>query len=291
MGKFRLNATQVAMLGKRDENYEWDDEGEAAISNTAGTMAESGFSQLIMRGNYFVSSTDDNDEVGEHVGQYRIKFHYNTCGAATIMAQQVMDNEDVHTFRKWNPEKKMVPYGQSTDADADTTCGNPCCCYICMCVNCLFNAVWEEVVDVARDGKLVAEQYFTEQEQNLGSSTSCLRISGIVLCIFGHYCLFAPIINLLNMIPFVGWLLSWIVAVAAIIFAVVVGLTLSVLTIAIAWVFFRPLIGIPLLIIVGVSIYLTFFYDWGGIEEGGEDTTPSGNIEPTDTGGTTTGTT
>ena len=76
------------------------------------------------------------------------------------------------------------------------------------------------------------------------------------------------------MIPFVGWLLSWIVAVAAIIFAVVVGLTLSVLTIAIAWVFFRPLIRIPLLILVGVSIYLTFFFDWGDTFSDGEDTTP-----------------
>ena len=37
------------------------------------------------------------------------------------------------------------------------------------------------------------------------------------MCILGHYLLFAPIINLLNMIPFVGWLLSSIVAVAAII--------------------------------------------------------------------------
>ena len=67
------------------------------------------------------------------------------------------------------------------------------------------------------------------------------------------------------MIPFVGWLLSWIVAVAAIIFAVVVGLTLSVLTIAVAWVFFRPLIGIPLLLLAGISIYLTFFFDWSKV--------------------------
>ena len=78
------------------------------------------------------------------------------------------------------------------------------------------------------------------------------------------------------MIPLVGWLLSGIVAVAAVIFAIVVGLTLSVLTIAIAWVFFRPLIGIPLLILVGASIYLTFFFDWSEVsgEEIGEDTTP-----------------
>ena len=82
------------------------------------------------------------------------------------------------------------------------------------------------------------------------------------------------------MIPFVGWLLSWIVAVAAVIFAVVVGLTLSVLTIAVAWVFFRPLIGIPLLIAVGASIYLVFFYDWGETAETADSnttTTPATN--------------
>ena len=68
------------------------------------------------------------------------------------------------------------------------------------------------------------------------------------------------------MIPFVGWLLSWIVAIAAVIFAIVVGLTLSVLTIAVAWVFFRPLIGIPLLIVVAASTYMIFFYDWDSAE-------------------------
>ena len=88
------------------------------------------------------------------------------------------------------------------------------------------------------------------------------------------------------MIPLVGWLMSWIVALAAIIFAVIVGLTLSVLTIAIAWVFFRPLIGIPLLLIVGVSVYLTWFYDWGKASTvEGEDTTPAAPAEPATGGG------
>ena len=96
------------------------------------------------------------------------------------------------------------------------------------------------------------------------------------------------------MIPLVGWLMSWIVALAAVIFAVIVGLTLSVLTIAIAWVFFRPLIGIPLLLIVGVSVYLTWFYDWGKASTvEGEDTTPAAKAEKNpgfgdNTGGTTT---
>ena len=151
--------------------------------------------------------------------------------------------------------------------------------------------MFEEVVDVARDGKLVSEQYFTEQENSVGSAAKCIRPTGIILRIFGHYLLFSPVIALLDMIPFIGWLLSWIVALAAIIFAVVVGLTLSVLTIAIAWVFFRPLIGIPLLLLVGASVYLTFFYDWGKASTvEGEDTTPTeGTTTDTGTTGDTTG--
>jgi len=139
------------------------------------------------------------------------------------------------------------------------------------------NTLFEEVVDVARDGKLVAEQYFTEQEETLGNAAKCIRPTGIFLCILGHYLLFSPIIKLLDMIPFVGWLLSGIVAVAAVIFAIVVGATLAILTIAIAWVFFRPLIGIPLLLIVAASTYMVFFYDWGDAEVIGESTIPSGS--------------
>ena len=80
-------------------------------------MAAAGFARLVLRDAFFYSSTGDNDIVDPHVGQYRIRFHYCPCSTATIMAQQVQDNEDVYTFRKWNPEKKMVPYGQSTDAE------------------------------------------------------------------------------------------------------------------------------------------------------------------------------
>jgi hypothetical protein len=74
------------------------------------------------------------------------------CGTTTLIAQQVQDDEDVFTFRKWNPEKISVPFGESTDAEADSTMGGPLCCYICMCVNFLCNTAFEEVVDVAKDG-------------------------------------------------------------------------------------------------------------------------------------------
>ena len=122
--------------------------------------------------------------------------------------------------------------------------------------------MFEEVVDVARDGKLESNQYFDDMHALLGCSGQVFRYGGIFMCILGLYFLFSPIMALLKWIPLVGWLLSYIVAVAAIIFAVVVGLTVSLLTIAVAWVFFRPVIGITLLIITSISVYLIFFYNW-----------------------------
>jgi len=79
--------------------------------------------------------------------------------------------------------------------------------------------------------------------------------------------LFAPVIALLNWIPLVGWLLGGLASFAAFLFALVVGGTLSCLMIAIAWVFFRPIVGIPLLLVVGTSSYFIFFYDWEIPEE------------------------
>merc|ERR1712032_376334 len=43
----------------------------------------------------------------------------------------------------------------------------------------------------------------------------CLRPTMIFLCMVGFYLLFSPIIQLLAWIPLVGWLLAWIVKIAA----------------------------------------------------------------------------
>ena len=154
MGKFRLNTSQIADLGRQDQPYDWTNDVESAYARTEGAMNQSGFSALELRGAYFYASTDDNDNQEEHIGQYRVRYHWNECGTATIMAQQITDDDDQYTFRKWNPDKKNVPYGESTDADGDAACGNVCCCYICMCINCMMNVAFEEVVDKAVDGKL-----------------------------------------------------------------------------------------------------------------------------------------
>ena len=68
IGKFRLNAQQISCLGMNQETIQFEDDGEQAIANTEGTMAEKGFATLVRRGEYFYSSTNDNDDESEHVG-------------------------------------------------------------------------------------------------------------------------------------------------------------------------------------------------------------------------------
>ena len=66
---------------------------------------------------------------------------------------------------------------------------------------------------------------------------------------------------MLSWIPLVGSFLSSFVAMAAFLFATVVGLTFSIATIGIAWVFYRPFMGISMLVLVSLSVYFIFYYE------------------------------
>ena len=82
--------------------------------------------------------------------------------------------------------------------------------------------------------------------------TSCFRIFGVSLLIIGIYCLFAPVITILSFISIIGSLAG----AAAFVVALVLGLALGMLVIALSWIFYRPLLGLMLLICVGGLVYL-----------------------------------
>ena len=87
-----------------------------------------------------------------------------------------------------------------------------------------------------------------------------IRVVGIVLCVTGFNLIFTPIIVLLKFIPLIGALLGAIAALAAFIFALIVGLTLSFISIALAWILFRPLVAISLLTVAGIGGYFVFVW-------------------------------
>ena len=90
-----------------------------------------------------------------------------------------------------------------------------------------------------------ADSMFARAESAASTLTWILRVVGLIMMFIGLCMVFAPIAVFGDVIPLVGSVLG-----AG--FAFVAGIlafSLSFLTIAIAWIYYRPLIGIPLLLL------------------------------------------
>lgn len=266
---FRLNSSQVSRLGK-NVNKPYDTETvDTTITATTEKMTNAGFAVFKSTGTqYLFSSTEGskwNNSDLDQVGTYRVSFEQAECTEATVIAQQIANRDSLITFRKWNPKKLLVPYGTETSADSDKPCiNNMFLCCICICVNKIMNFALEEVVDGCRDGYLTFEQFFAEEDLKVKSLENVVRPCGICGHILGWFMLFIPIITLLKFIPLVGTLLGFAATVAAGIFSFVFGGTIAVLILGLAWLVFRPLFGISLLTLVGISSYFIFFYQSKG---------------------------
>ena len=199
LGQFRLTASQISRLGGQTlkiENFQDSEQQGDIISATEKKMVQAGLNNFQIRGNYLMSAAGLNKSLdGVQLGHFRVKFEWAPCDKCSIVAQQVQSNEGARTFRKWNPKKINLPFGQETSADADETCAdNFCCCLICKCVNCLMNTAFEEVIDYAVDGIHEAEDLFTQNEEAMKTAGNIIRPLSILTCIIGFYLLFTPVI-------------------------------------------------------------------------------------------------
>ena len=82
-----------------------------------------------------------------------------------------------------------------------------------------------------------------------------LRILGIVLVIIGLKGIFGFLEMILKVVPFVANIIGWGIGVVC----TVVGLVWSLIIIALAWLFYRPLIGISLLALAGFLVWVFAF--------------------------------
>ena len=97
-----------------------------------------------------------------------------------------------------------------------------------------------------------AEMFQTAQEANT-ARTWIFRGGGFLAMVLGLFLVFRPLAVLGDVVPFLGSL----VGIGVGLFALVVGAALSAITIAIAWFFVRPLLGITLLVLaVGGVVWL-----------------------------------
>jgi hypothetical protein len=103
-----------------------------------------------------------------------------------------------------------------------------------------------------------SKQIFYELEQQNNTTTKVFRWSAWLLSVIGHFLLFSPIIKILGWIPLVGMLLSKILAFAAGIFALIWASMVHILVLGLAWLFYRPIFGICLLVTTGAILFAVF---------------------------------
>ena len=76
------------------------------------------FSGFTLRGADFFASTIDNSVIEPHIGQLRVRFRYNQCGPATVIAQQIKDEEEQYTLRKWDLHTKLSPLRNDIESNS-----------------------------------------------------------------------------------------------------------------------------------------------------------------------------
>ena len=82
-----------------------------------------------------------------------------------------------------------------------------------------------------------------------------LRVVGVMIVIGGLKGIFGFLETILKVVPFIANIFGWGVGVVC----TVVGLVWSLIIIALAWLFYRPVIGITLLVIAGFLVWVFAF--------------------------------
>lgn len=103
-----------------------------------------------------------------------------------------------------------------------------------------------------RTGETTKEHFFSQLKADNHMMTWVLRFVGLALLFFGLLLLFAPLSVLADVIPLLGSLVGFGTGMLALLIA----LPLWLMTIAIGWMAFRPLLGIALMVLASGLIYL-----------------------------------
>jgi len=103
------------------------------------------------------------------------------------------------------------------------------------------------------DGLKSSDILFDELENSLAFLTMILRVVSAIVIVLGFYMTFYPLEAIVDVIPLVGDFLSPMVGGLLFIFAMIAGLSVWSLSFSAAWVFYRPVIGIPLFLLALLS--------------------------------------
>ncbi|MHB8872578.1 MAG: TMEM43 family protein [Myxococcaceae bacterium] len=103
---------------------------------------------------------------------------------------------------------------------------------------------------LVQDGQITAAAMFQAAQAANAMMTWILRLIGFVLMFAGLFAIFKPISVLGDVVPLVGSMLGAGLG----LFAFLISVALTLLTVGVAWLFYRPILGVVLLLIAGGAI-------------------------------------
>jgi Transmembrane protein 43 len=106
--------------------------------------------------------------------------------------------------------------------------------------------------DVLREGTYSLAALIEQEKSSNSTLTWILRGLGLFLLFLGLRMILAPLEVLMDVVPFLGDLLGAGLTLIALLVAAAVG----TVTIAVAWIVYRPLLGVVLLLVAGGLVYL-----------------------------------
>jgi len=98
-------------------------------------------------------------------------------------------------------------------------------------------------IELIQSGSHSAAEMFTTAKDQNSTLTWILRFVGWLLMAIGFFLIFRPLETMADVVPFIGSLLG----AALFVFACLLSAMFSSITIAIGWIFYRPLLGLGLL--------------------------------------------
>jgi len=105
-------------------------------------------------------------------------------------------------------------------------------------------------IELLEPGTVSAATMFANEQQGNVILTWILRLAGFVMMFLGVLLIGQPLVVFADVIPFFGSLLGAGVG----LMALMISLPLTLITVALAWLAYRPLIGVPLLVAAVVSV-------------------------------------
>ena len=101
-------------------------------------------------------------------------------------------------------------------------------------------------------GRKTMDQFFEDEQETNTFNTWAYRVLGIVMVIGAMKLIFGFVVTLTRIVPFLSTIVGWGVGVIC----TVLGVVWSLLVIAVAWLFYRPIVGIALLAIAGILVWI-----------------------------------